>query len=137
MGKKDAISVIGKRKKAIARALIKEGSGLVRINKKLIENIKPEAVRLMLCEPLRIAGDLSKKVDIKVDVRGGGQIGQAEAARQAIARALVEFAKDDDLAARLNEYDLHMLVTDARMTEPHKPSRSSAGPRRHKQRSKR
>jgi len=129
-------SAVGKRKKAVAKAFVKKGNGKVRINDKPLENVKPEMIRLMIREPLIIAGDLSKKVDVEVKVRGGGVIGQAEAVRQSIALGLIEFG-GKKYRQIFEDYDRHLLVKDPRRTEPHKPSRSSAGPRRHKQRSKR
>ena len=135
MAKKKKVFV-GKRKKAVARAFIEKGKGLVKINNIPLENIKPEMVRLMIQEPLMIAGDLSKKVNIDVKVMGGGVVGQAEAARQAIALSLIEFG-GKKYKEIFEDYDRHLIVKDSRRTEPHKPSRSSAGPRRHKQRSKR
>jgi len=137
MEKKKVVIATGKRKSAIARATIKEGSGKILINKIPIELIKPEALRLKIREPLFLAGNLVKSVDIKVNVRGGGITGQAEAIRQAIAKGLVEFFKDEKLKQTFLEYDRNLLVYDPRRCEPHKPSRSKAGSRRHKQKSKR
>ena len=88
-------------------------------------------------EPLLLSGDLSKKVDISVNVRSGGTTGQTDAVRMSIARALVDFFKSKDLRQKFINYDRNLLVFDFRRNEPHKPSRSRAGPRRHKQRSKR
>ncbi len=127
---------IGKRKKAVAKAFVKKGRGNVSINNIPIENINPEMIRLMMKEPLIIAGDLSSKVDIRVMVSGGGVVGQAEAVRQAITLGLVEFG-GKKYKQIFEDYDRHLMVKDSRRTEPHKPSRSSTGPRRHKQRSKR
>jgi len=85
------IIAIGKRKEAIARASIKSGTGDIKIN-----NIPLDILdiyrRLQILEPLRIAESTIGKLnfDINVNVRGGGIQGQAEAARLAIARALVD-----------------------------------------------
>jgi small subunit ribosomal protein S9 len=92
-------------------------------------------LKLMIKEPLILAGEIGKNLDIDVNVRGGGVFGQASAARQAIARALVEY--DNTLKEKFLDYDRTLLITDFRRTEPHKPSCSKRGPRRHKQRSKR
>jgi len=135
MVKKEGHS-IGKRKKAIAKAFIRKGNGTVKINNVSLRNIKPEMIRLMIEEPLILAGDLSKKADVNVKVKGGGIVGQAEAVRQAIALGLIEFG-GKKYKQIFEDYDRHLLVKDSRRTEPHKPSRSSTGPRRHKQRSKR
>lgn len=128
---------VGKRKEARAKAKIEEGTGQVRVNSRTLESMDDEMVRLMIKEPLVIAEDLSDEVDIKVEVKGGGKIGQAEAVRQAIARALVKFSEGDELENKFEEYDRYLLVRDGRTTEPHKPSVSSKGARKHKQRSKR
>jgi len=135
--KKKQIQAIGKRKKAVAKATIKEGKGVVRINSKLVDMIEPDYVKMRVSEPLILAGDLAKKVDINVKVVGGGIWGQADAARTAIANALVAFSKDNELKKLFIDYDRALLISDSRRTEPHKPSRSSAGPRRKKQQSKR
>lgn len=123
----------GKRKTAIARAVIREGKGRIRINKIPIEIYQPELARLKIMEPLLLAGnDILDKVDIDVKVEGGGYMGQAEAARIAIARALVEWTDDPALKKRLIEYDRSMLVGDPRRTEPKKFGGRSARARRQK-----
>ena len=133
--KKDLIQTIGKRKKAIARAIAKIGEGIIIVNGKSLDIYEPEELKLMIKEPLILAGEIGKNLDIDVIVRGGGTFGQASAARQAIARALVEH--DKNLKEIFLGYDRTLLITDFRRTEPHKPSCSKRGPRRHKQRSKR
>jgi small subunit ribosomal protein S9 len=133
---KRSVFVIGKRKRAVARGVMKLGSGKVKINNQPLENMQNDIARLMIQEPLLIAGDLWKKYDFSISVRSGGVIGQAEAARQAIARGLIEIF-GDPLKKKFLEYDRNLLVYDPRRTEPHKPPHSSWGPRRYKQRSKR
>ena len=127
----------GKRKTSIARATVKPGTGIVKINKIPLDLYEPEYTRLKIREAFILAGDISKKVDIKVNVRGGGIVSQADAVRQSIAKGMVEFFKDENLKKVYQDYDRNLLVYDARRTEPHKPSRSRKGSRRHKQRSKR
>lgn len=133
--KKKQISATGKRKRAVARAFAKKGTGNIFINKKSLDIYEPEAIRLMIREPLIIGEDAAKSLDININVRGGGVFGQAAAVRQAIAKVLV--SHDKKLKEKFLSYDKSLLIADVRRTEPHKPSRSSAGPRRHKQRSKR
>ena len=135
--KKKILIVIGKRKRAVARAVAREGTGKIKINSMPIEIYKPRLVQLRLSEPVMIAGDLAKKLDIDVTVTGGGTWGQADAARTAIANAIVLWSKDNKLKEAYVDYDRSLLVSDPRRTEPHKPSRSTAGPRRSKQQSKR
>jgi len=96
-----------------------------------------EMLRLWIKEPLILAGNLSEGVDIVVNMNGGGMTAQAEAARISIARGLVGHYKDKQLKEKFINYDRNLLVFDSRRTEPHKPSRSKKGARRHKQRSKR
>lgn len=131
----ELILTVGQRKRAIARATVKPGSGRIYIGNKSLSTIEPEMTRLMISEPLILAGDISKTFDFNINVRGGGIVGQASAARQAIAKALIEI--DAKLKPKFLEYDRTLLIADSRRTEPHKPSRSKQGPRRHKQRSKR
>ncbi len=133
--KKTNIYGLGKRKRAIARAYAKSGTGKIYINKKSLGIMKPDLLRMFVQEPIVLSEDVSKKLDIEVTVKGGGIFGQATAVRQAIATILVE--QDKNLKEKFLNYDRSLLKADPRRTEPHKPSRSRAGPRRHKQRSKR
>ena len=130
------IFTTGKRKRAVARATIKPGSGKILINGKPLEIFKNEILKLRLQEPFILAGDGWKSYDFTVNVKGGGVMGQTDAIRQAIARGLVEIF-GNELKQKFLEYDRNLLVYDPRRTEPHKPPRSSQGPRRYKQRSKR
>ena len=133
--KKGIVTTMGKRKKAVARAIAKPGTGKIIINGKPVGSIPNALPRMLVEEPIILAGDVSKQLDIAVNVSGGGIFGQASAVREAVAKAFVEW--DGKLKKTFMEYDRTLLVSDARQTEPHKPSRSKAGPRRHKQRSKR
>ncbi|MFP4115882.1 MAG: 30S ribosomal protein S9 [Candidatus Aenigmatarchaeota archaeon] len=130
-------TAIGKRKEASARVTVEKGDGKVRINSRPLESFSDEMIRLMVKEPLELAGELTEEVDIEVDVSGGGKVGQGEAVRQAIARGLVKFSGSEELSEKFEEYDRYLLVRDDRTTEPHKPSVSTKGARKHKQRSKR
>jgi len=133
--RKKRVHAVGKRKRSVARAYAVQGSGKVIVNGKSINDYHPVIAKLLIREPLIIGNDIASKLDIKVVVKGGGIYGQASAARQAIAKCLVEASKP--LKQRFLDYDRSLLVADTRRTEPHKPSRSKCGPRRHKQRSKR
>jgi small subunit ribosomal protein S9 len=126
----------GKRKRAVARASFRPGSGRIMINSVPLETMNNEMVRMKIGEPLVLAGDGWKKFNISVNVRGGGITGQADAARQAVAKGLAQLL-GDDIKNRFLGYDRHLIVADPRRTETHKPPRSSQGPRRYKQRSKR
>lgn len=130
------IFTVGKRKTAVARAALKPGKGVVRINSILLNFVKNEILRLKMQEPLILLGDDAKAFDVDVNVHGGGPMAQAEAARMAIARGFVE-AIGQKAKERFLGYDRYMLVYDPRRAEPHKPPHSSWGGRRYKQRSKR
>ena len=117
------IHASGKRKTAIARATLKQGKGIVRINNTPIYFVDPKMSRLKLMEPLIIAGDAANKVDIDIDVSGGGTTSQAEAARLAIAKALVSSTKSDKLKEMFLDYDRNLLVADVRRKEAAKPNR--------------
>jgi len=116
----------GKRKTSIAKAIVTEGKGIVRINANLLDNYMPEISRMRIQEPLQLAGDLSKKVNIHVNVASGGFQAQTEATRLAIARALVVFSKDQNLKKTFLEYDRHLLIADVRHKETRKPNDSKA-----------
>ena len=133
---KGIVMTTGKRKRAVARAKFEPGSGLVKVNKIPVDLIGNEIMKMKIKEPLMLAGNGWKKFNIKLNVSGGGVMGQADAARQAIAKGLVQML-GTETRERLMDYDKYMLVADSRRTEPHKPPRSSQGPRRYKQRSKR
>ena len=112
----------GTRKKAKARASLTDGTGLVRINSKRLDEIKPEYIKLRIMEPLIIAKDVASKVDIFVRTNGGGQVGQANAARLAIAKGLIKFSRGKKLEKDFLDYDRTLLVADVRMKEPRKPN---------------
>jgi len=135
--KNKIVQVTGKRKTAVARARVKPGLGLVTINDVPLDLWQPEYSRIKIREPLLLADELSQKVDIKVIVKSGGISSQTDAIQQAIAKGMVEFFNDEKLKKIYLDYDRNLLVYDPRRTEPHKPSRSRKGARRHKQRSKR
>lgn len=117
------IHVSGKRKRAIARVTLRQGKGRVRINHKLLDIHESKLARLKLREPLLLAGDVANKVDIDINVFGGGINSQAEASRLAIAKALVEYTKSERLKETFLKYDRNLLVADVRRKEPSKPNR--------------
>ena len=130
-----AVHTSGKRKTAKARATVKEGEGTIRVNSRPLDVLQ-DSTRRMIEEPLRIAGEeVYGDLHIQVDMEGGGKNGQAEAARMAVARGLVEHTDDDDLEAEFRDYDRNMLVEDPRRTETRKPSQSSKGARHKQQKS--
>jgi small subunit ribosomal protein S9 len=131
--RKRVLLVTGKRKTAVARAVVRPGTGKVTVNKFPVELVQPELARSKIMEPLVVAGERKKSVDINVHVKGGGFMGQAEAARIAISRALVEWTKSSELRRLITAFDRTMLAGDPRRSE----SKKFGGPgaRRRKQKS--
>ena len=117
----ECVNTSGKRKAAIARAVVKEGTGKVTINKIPVEIYTPELAKLKIMEPLELASDRAGKVDISVNVSGGGVMGQAAAIRTAIARGLVEFYKDEELDRMFRAYDRTLIINDDRRKLPKNP----------------
>jgi len=114
------IITTGKRKTAIARATLKNGTGKVTINNISLEAYEPAIARLKLKEPLLLAGAAAEKVDISINVIGGGYMGQTEAARLAVAKALA--IKNEKLKEVFLNYDRQLLVADIRRKEVKKPN---------------
>jgi small subunit ribosomal protein S9 len=122
----------GKRKAAVARATVRKGSGLVRVNDRPLELVEPEVVRQKIQEPLLMIGDRSKVLDISVQIRGGGIVGQASAARTAVARGLLDWLKDAELREMFKRYDRSLIVNDPRRKLPKRPGGRGARARRQK-----
>ena len=112
------INVSGKRKTAIARATLKKGTGKIKINKFPLDSYSNEIGRLKIKEPFVLAGDVASKVDIDINVKGGGCSGQIEAIRLVIGKSLAEF--DASLKEVFDNYDRHLLVADVRRKEQRK-----------------
>ena len=122
MSKTKKVMVIsGKRKTAIARATVKIGKGKVRVNNVPIEIYEPKVARDKIMEPLLLTEDkIWNQLDINVSVAGGGFMGQAEAARMAIANGLLKWTKSTRLRTTLRDYDRTMIAGDPRRREPKK-----------------
>jgi small subunit ribosomal protein S9 len=119
--KKKVLVVSGKRKTAVARAVVRPGAGRIRVNRTPIEIYEPEIARAKIMEPLLQAGDeVWKQVDMDVRTQGGGYMGQAEAARMAVANALLKWTKSSHLRTVFTEYDRTMIAGDSRSKEPKK-----------------
>ena len=126
------VQTTGKRKAAIARATVRKGQGLLRFNGVPLELVEPEIVRQKVSEPLLMVGDRARNLDIAVYTRGGGVIGQASAARTAVARGLLEWLKDADLKETFKRYDRSLIVNDPRRKLPKRPGGRGARKRRQK-----
>ena len=127
------ITVSGKRKTAIAKATIEKGKGRVLVNKVDYEKL-PFFRKLMIQEPLEIAKKIlgNFDFDISVNTAGGGRESQIDAARLAIAKALVKFTDSEELKKVFNSYDKNLLVADVRRKEAYKPGDSKARKKRQK-----
>ncbi len=111
----------GKRKTAVARATVRTGKGRVRVNNVPVEIFEPQIARDKILEPLRLAGDnVWKQLDIDIKMSGGGFMGQADAARTAVARALMRWTKSSHLQTLFAEYDRTLIAGDPRRREPKK-----------------
>ncbi len=128
----DMVNTSGKRKTAIARAVVKKGQGKITVNKIPLNIYSPELAKLKIAEPLNIAPVQAGQIDVSVNVKGGGVMGQAEAARTAIARGMVEFFKDDELEGVFRQYDRSLLINDSRRKLPKKPLGRGARKKRQK-----
>ena len=115
------VNTIGTRKKSVARAVLSDGNGIVRVNGKTVQNVTPSMVRMKMEEPLILSGEMSKKYDISISVHGGGMVSQADAVRLAIAKALV--LKNVKLREEFLRYDRTLLIADVRQREARKPNR--------------
>jgi len=121
MPAKKVLVVSGKRKTAVARAVVKPGTGRVRINMTPVEIYEPEIAREKIMEPLLQAGvEIWNQLDMDVRTHGGGYMGQAEAARMAVANAILKWTKSSHLRTVFAEYDRTMIVGDSRSKEPKK-----------------
>ena len=135
--KNEIIFKIGRRKVAVAKVTARPGTGKILVNGEPLRNNKNAVLRLRMEEPFILTEKEEwKTYDFTATAKGGGSTGQADAIRQAFSRALVEIF-GQELKQKYMAYDRNLLVYDPRRTETHKPPRSSQGPRRYKQRSKR
>ena len=121
----------GKRKTAVARAILSEGRGIITINNKKYQNLSLFN-KLKIEEPIKIAEKILGKINFNVGIkiRGGGEKSQIEAARLALAKAIVEFSKSQKLREIYIDYDRNLLVADVRRKEAYKPGDSKARSKR-------
>jgi len=123
--------VSGKRKTSVARAIIVAGNGKVTFNRKNYLNLQLFD-KLKISEPIEIAKSVIGELDFdcSITVRGGGEKGQIDAARLALAKAIVEFSGSDKLRETYLKYDRNLLVADVRRKEAYKPGDSKARSKR-------
>jgi len=118
----EQINAIGRRKSAVARVYLSEGTCKITINKKDIETYFPSAIlQYVVKQPLQLL-EAEGKYDIKVNLDGGGYTGQSQALRLAIARALVKVNADDKKVLK----DAGFLTRDSRAVERKKPGQPKA-----------
>ena len=118
----EAVNAIGRRKAAVARVYLTEGSGKIVINKRDLENYFPSSIlQFVVKQPLNMLNVL-EKYDIRINLDGGGYKGQSEAARLGIARALVKINPDDKPALRAEGF----MTRDPRVVERKKPGQPKA-----------
>ena len=118
----EVINAIGRRKSAVARVYLSEGTGKITINKKDIETYFPSAIlRYVVKQPLQLL-EAEGKYDIKANLDGGGFTGQSQALRLAIARALVKINAEDKKTLK----DAGFMTRDSRAVERKKPGQPKA-----------
>ncbi len=115
------INTSGKRKTAIARATLKAGKGVVRVNSVPLDTFGSETTRMKIAEPLLLVPNAVHGIDVTIDVAGGGVMGQAEAVRTALARGIVKWHNDPQMKDIFLAYDRTLLVNDSRQKEAKKP----------------
>lgn len=129
---KKIVHTSGKRKRSVARATLKPGKGRVKVNNISLEVYEPKTARMRIMEPLILAGDVAKEIDIEANFNGGGIMSGADAVRLAIGRGLVEWTGKSELKEEFLAYDRSLLVADVRYKEMRKPNDSKARAKRQK-----
>ena len=118
----DTIHTIGRRKASVARIYLNKGKGAITINKKDYKDFFPvEGLQKKVLQPFSVL-ELEGKFDVKVNVTGGGNTGQADAIKLAIARALCELDLENRPALKAEG----LLTRDPRVVERKKPGQKKA-----------
>ena len=122
MAGENQIQTVGRRKRSVARVLLRPGKGEWSVNGRTMQDYFPRPThQIRVEEPLKVA-ELDGTFDVVVRVNGGGLTGQSDAVRMGLARALVEH--DEELRAPMREKG--MLTRDSRQVERKKPGRPKA-----------
>ena len=116
------VNALGRRKSAVARIFVKEGTGKITINKKDLQVYFPSTILQYVVKQPLMTLNVAEKYDIKVNLDGGGFTGQSQALRLAIARALVKINPEDKKALRAEGF----MTRDAREVERKKPGQPKA-----------
>lgn len=122
------VQVYGRKKTATAVALCRRGKGILKVNGRPLDMVEPQVLKYKLLEPILLLGqEKFSGVDIRIKVKGGGQVSQVYAIRQAISKALVAYyqkfvdeASKKEIKDILIQYDRSLLVADPRRMEPKK-----------------
>ena len=118
----EIVNAIGRRKSAVARVYVSQGTGKITINKRDITEFFPSAIlQYVVKQPLELL-QVAEKYDIKANLDGGGFTGQSQALRLAIARALVKINAEDKKALKVQGF----LTRDSRSVERKKPGQPKA-----------
>ena len=120
------INTSGKRKTAIARATLKAGKGIIRVNSVPLEQYGSDVTRMKISEPLLLVPNAVHGIDVTINVAGGGVMGQAEAVRTALARGILRWHNEPQIKDIYLTYDRTLLVNDSRQKEAKKPHGSGA-----------
>ena len=123
-----SVQVFGRKKTATAVAFCKRGNGLIKVNGRPLDLVEPVTLRMKVQEPVLIIGkERFAGIDIRVSVKGGGQVAQIYAVRQAISKAIVAYyqkfvdeASKKEIKDLLVQYDRSLLGADPRRCEPKK-----------------
>lgn len=118
----EQINAIGRRKAAVARVYLTEGSGKITINKKDIANYFPSSILQYIVKQPLLKLEVADKYDVMINLTGGGFKGQSEAARLGIARALIKINPEDKASLRAAGF----VTRDPRVVERKKPGRPKA-----------
>ena len=118
----EVVNAIGRRKAAVARVYVSEGSGKITINGRDLANYFPSSILQFVVKQPLTKLNVVEQYDVKINLVGGGFKGQAEAARLGIARALVKINPEDKATLRAEGF----ITRDARTVERKKPGRPKA-----------
>ena len=118
----EVVNAIGRRKAAVARVFVSEGTGNITINKRDLTTYFPTTIRQCIVKQPLAKLNVAEQYDIRINLDGGGFKGQPEAARLAIARALIKINPEDKSALRAEG----VVTRDPRSVERKKPGQPKA-----------
>jgi small subunit ribosomal protein S9 len=118
----EVINAIGRRKAAVARVYVSEGTGKIVINKRELDNYFPSPILQFVVKQPLAKLNVEGQYDVRINLMGGGFKGQSEAARLAITRALIKINPEDKPTLRAEGF----VTRDPRVVERKKPGRPKA-----------